>query len=97
MTTATAAPKAEIKIKAPENFDGKPKHVKRWLGSVRRYLDIKDHIYSNDQKKIIFALSYMEEGPAENCVEDFTEDTTLLTSGQPKGYVLDCVQWSASY
>jgi hypothetical protein len=86
-TTATAAPKAEIKIKAPENFDGKPDHVKRWLGSVKRYLDINDHVYGNDQKKIIFALSYMGDGPAENWVEDFTDSTTtLLTSGQLKGY-----------
>jgi hypothetical protein len=86
-TTATAAPKAEIKIKAPESFDGKPDHVKRWLGSVRRYLDVNDHIYNTEQKKVIFALSYMGDGPAENWVEDFTDSTTtILTSGQPKGY-----------
>ena len=85
--TATATPKAEIKIKAPDTFDGRPEHVKRWLGSVRRYLDVNDHIYNTDQKKVIFALSYMGDGPAENWVEDFTDSTTTtLTSGQPKGY-----------
>src|ERR1700709_2864229 len=87
MARSTTAPKSEIKIKAPETFDGKPEHVNRWLGSVKRYLDINSHIYDTDDKQVLFTLSYMQDGPAENWVEDFTEDAmTPGTSGQAKGY-----------
>jgi hypothetical protein len=84
---ATTASRSEIKIKTPENFDGRPEHVNRWLGSVKRYLDINSHIYFDDDRKVLFALSYMQSGPAESWVEDFTNDTaTIVTSGQAKGY-----------
>ena len=84
---AANAPRSEIKIKTPDVFDGKPEHVNRWLGSIKRYLDINSHIYHDDDRKILFALSYMGDGPAESWVEDFTEaTTTILTSGQAKGY-----------
>jgi hypothetical protein len=87
MAGSTTTPKGEIKIKAPETFDGKPEHVNRWLGSVKRYLDINSHIYDTDDKQVLFTLSYMQDGPAENWVEDFTEDATAIgTSGQAKGY-----------
>jgi hypothetical protein len=79
--------RSEIKVKSPENFDGKPEHVNQWLGSVKRYLDINNHIYHDDERKVLFALSYMQDGPAESWVEDFTNDTvTIVTSGQAKGY-----------
>jgi len=87
MTTTSSTPKGEIKIKAPKTFDRKPEHVNRWLGSVKRYLDINSHIYDSEEKKVLFTLSYMQDGPAENWVADFTEDTmTILMSGQAKWY-----------
>jgi hypothetical protein len=84
---ATTASRSEIKIKTPENFDGRPEHVNRWLGSVKRYLDINSHIYFDEDRKVLFALSYMQSGPAKSWVEDFTNDAaTIATSGQAKGY-----------
>jgi hypothetical protein len=84
---AAITPKGEIKVKTPETFDGRPENTKRWLGSIQRYLDMNSHVYSDNDKKILFALSYLQEGTAESWVEDFTEEATKIgTSGQSKGY-----------
>ena len=81
------APKAEIKIKTPDSFDGKPENAKRWIASVQRYLDMNKHIYDTDEKKVLFALSYLQTGPAEVWVEDFTISAgTATSSGGVKGY-----------
>jgi len=85
--STTTAPKAEIKIKTPDSFDGKPENAKRWITSVQRYLDMNKHIYDTEEKKVLFALSYLQAGPAEVWVEDFTETAGSTTSsGSVKGY-----------
>jgi len=82
-----AAPKAEIKIQGAKDFDGQPEHAQRWITTVMRYTTANAHIYDTDQKKVIYALSYLQNSPAESWVEDFTSAAEVIsTTGQAKGY-----------
>src|SRR6267154_5694657 len=52
-----------------------------------RYTTANAHIYDTDQKKVLYALSYLQNGPTESWVEDFTEAAEIITStGQAQGY-----------
>ena len=54
----------ELRIGAPEAFDGNFAKAKPWLHSVQFYLEVNKDVYNTDTKKIAFALSYMTKGPA---------------------------------
>ena len=67
---APAAPSAastkitEIRIRCPNEYDGKAETAQAWLDSVQLYLLINHALYYDDDRKITFALSYMKKGSA---------------------------------
>ena len=54
----------EIRIRCPDEYDGKAETAQAWLDSVRLYLLINHALYYDDDRKIAFALSYMKKGSA---------------------------------
>ena len=56
--------KKEINIGKPQPFTGERANARTFLEQVQDYLEINDHVYDNDKKQIIFALSFMPEGEA---------------------------------
>ena len=49
----------EISINKPPIFTGATNRARKWLANVRAYLMLNQVVYNNDEKKILFALSYM--------------------------------------
>ncbi|PAV17366.1 hypothetical protein PNOK_0743000 [Pyrrhoderma noxium] len=49
----------EISINKPPIFTGATNRARKWLADVRAYLMLNQAVYNNDEKRILFALSYM--------------------------------------
>ena len=62
--SATSSRITEIRIRCPDEYDGKAENAQAWLDSVRLYLLINNALYYDDDRKIAFALSYMKKGSA---------------------------------
>ena len=54
----------EFKLNPPTAFSGDRKKLKEFLIETEMYLTINREVFDTDEKKIIFALSYMREGTA---------------------------------
>lgn len=54
----------EIKIGHPTTFNGDLTIAQQWVNQVLTYLTLNEAIYNTDEKKIIFAISFMSEGTA---------------------------------
>ena len=63
-TSATSMKITEIRIRYPNEYDGKVETAQAWLDSVRLYLLINHALYYDDDRKIAFTLSYMKKGSA---------------------------------
>jgi len=55
----------EIKMNTPTLFSGEQKKLNNFLLEVEMYQMMNSKVYDTDQKKIIFALSFMKEGVAK--------------------------------
>ena len=81
-TTTTAPPKPqELKLGQPSTFDGEPKKARAWINNTQLYLLINKDVYDHDDKKIVFALSFMKEGSAG--LWALTETEAALTRNPP--------------
>ena len=82
-TTTTAAPPEpqELKLGQPSTFDGEPKKARAWINNTQLYLLVNKDVYDHDDKKIVFALSFMKEGSAR--LWALTETETALTRNPP--------------
>ena len=63
-TAAAAAQNKEIKMNTPTPFTGKREKLEEFLIELEMYLAMNADIYNTDQRRIIFALSFMKEGTA---------------------------------
>jgi hypothetical protein len=52
----------ELKLHQPSEFTGKKDDLKYFLQKVRMYLLINKRNYDDDEKKILYALSFFKEG-----------------------------------
>jgi len=66
-TTAAAVPNKEIK--------GKREKLEEFLIELEMYLAMNADIYNTDQRKIIFALSFMKEGTAGSWKQSYWRQT----------------------
>ena len=82
-TTTTAAPPKpqELKLGQPSTFDGEPKKARAWINNTQLYLLVNKDIYDHNDKKIVFALSFMKEGSAG--LWALTETETAFTRNPP--------------
>ena len=62
----TSTKPTELHLNTPKVYDGSPATAKYWLNSVRTYLLINKDVYSTDDKKVGYALSFMTEGTAKS-------------------------------
>ena len=67
--TTTAKP-IKLQIGTPEAYDGSFETSRQWLNAIQLYLLVNEDIYNNNDKKIVFILSYMTKGSALTCVEN---------------------------
>ncbi|KIK77152.1 hypothetical protein PAXRUDRAFT_17685 [Paxillus rubicundulus Ve08.2h10] len=69
-TTMTMKP-TELKIGTPSFFDGNTDDAAQWMYSVIAYLNPNEEVYTNDKKKIIAILSFMNKGTADSWAEAY--------------------------
>ena len=69
--TTAAIPSKEVKLNLPKPFSGKRTELRRFLQDVIVYLTINKEIYDNDDKKIAFTVSFMNDGDAAAWKEEF--------------------------
>ena len=70
----------ELRIGAPEAFDGSYDKSTQWLNTVRFYLLVNDKVYDTDNKMIAFALSYMTKGSTLTWATTFRQNTITGTT-----------------
>ena len=71
MTNTAVAVAKEIKIASPSPFTGDPEKTRKFLQDVELYIRINSALYDTDEKKIIFALSFMKGGTAVGWSESY--------------------------
>ena len=77
MTTTTKPIK--LRISTPEAYDGFFKTLRQWLNTIQLYLLVNEDVYNNDDKKIMFVLSYMIKGSALTWAATFQENSVDAT------------------
>ena len=68
----------EIKLNQPKPFTGKQEDLKKFLQDTNLYLLVNSKVYDTDIKKIMFALSFMNEGDVASWKEQLLEDAMAL-------------------
>ena len=66
----------EIRINLPKEFSGLQSEAGPFLQDVTLYLTLNQEVYNNDNKKIVFALSFMNSSPAQAWKEFFITQKT---------------------
>jgi len=61
----------EVRMNPPKPFTGKRTELKRFMQDVIVYTTINKEIYDNDDKKIAFTISFMNDGDAGAWKEEF--------------------------
>ena len=78
----TTENKKEFNINKPKDFDGNRKDIQSFLLDCKVYLQTNQHVYTTDESKITFVLSFMNEKEAkrwkENYLLSITDPTTDL-------------------
>ena len=80
----------ELRIGAPEAFDGSYDKSTQWLNAVQFYLLVNDKVYDTDNKKIAFTLSYMTKGSALTWATTFRQNAIIgmtITMGTFSNFV----------
>jgi len=86
-TAATASPRPnpqplpaisskEIRINFPKEFSGAQHETTSFLQDISLYLTLNHDVYDDDNKKIVFALSFMNKGSAQAWKESFIIEKT---------------------
>ena len=70
--TTTAAKEARMGVSTP--FSGKRRDLKKFLMTCKMHLQANRAIYNNDEKKVVFVLSFMTEGDAATWREQWLND-----------------------
>ena len=72
-TQEEAMSEKELRINPPKVFDGNQDNFIPFIQDTRVYLSLNDKSYNTDQKKIIYVLSFMNEGMAKTWKEAFLD------------------------
>ena len=59
MSTSTNSTPKEFNINKPKEFDGNRKDVQSFILDCKVYLQVNQHIYTTDDSKVAFILSFM--------------------------------------
>jgi len=72
-TQEEAMSEKELRINPPKVFDGNRDNFIPFIQDAQVYLSLNDKSYNTDQKKIIYVLSFMNEGTAKTWKEAFLD------------------------
>ena len=76
--TEETAKAMEIKLNQPKPFTGRREDLKKFLQDTNLYLLVNSKVYDTNIKKIVFTLSFMNEGDTASWKEQLLEDTMAL-------------------
>ena len=79
VTMTTTAKPVKLRIGTPEAYDSSFETLRQWLNTVQLYLLVNEDVYNNDNKKIVFVLSYMTKGSALTWAATFWENSINTT------------------
>ena len=82
----------EIRINLPKKFSGLQSKAGPFLQDVTLYLTLNQEVYNDDNKKIVFALSFMNSGPAQAWKESFITQKTNVNGNMNLGTWVACKQ-----
>ena len=74
MTDGTSTTAKEARMGVPTPFSGKHRDLKKFLMTCKMHLQANRAIYNNDEKKVVFVLSFMTEGDAATWREQWLDD-----------------------
>ena len=74
MTDGTISTAKEARMGVPTPFSGKRGELKKFLMTCKMHLQANQVIYDNDEKKVVFVLSFMTEGDAATWREQWLDD-----------------------
>ena len=74
MTNSTTTAAKEARMGVPTPFSGKCRDFKKFLMTCKMHLQANQAIYNNDEKKVVFVLSFMMEGDAATWREQWLDD-----------------------
>ena len=66
-----------------EAYDSSFETSRQWLNAVQLCLLINEDVYNNNNKKIVFVLSYMTKGSALTWAATFRENSVDATGKEP--------------
>ena len=82
----------EIRINLPKEFSGLQSKAGPFLQDITLYLILNQEVYNDDNKKIVFALSFMNSGPAQAWKESFITQKTDANGNMNLGTWVACKQ-----
>ena len=68
----------EIKLNQLKPFSGKQEDLKKFMQDTNLYLLVNNKVYDTNVKKIVFTLSFMNEGDTASWKEQLLEDAMAL-------------------
>ena len=74
MTDGTITAAKEARMGVPTPFSGKRRDLKKFLMTCKMHLQANWAIYDNDEKKVVFVLSFMTEGDTATWREQWLDD-----------------------
>ena len=82
----------EIRINLPKEFSRLQSKAGPFLQDVTLYLTLNQEVYNNDNKKIVFALSFMNSSQAQAWKESFITQKTDANGNMNLGTWVACKQ-----
>ena len=74
MIDRTTSAAKEARMGVPTPFSGKHRDLKKFLMTCKMHLQANQAIYNNDEKQVVFVLSFMTEGDAATWREQWLDD-----------------------
>ena len=82
----------EIRINLPKEFSGLQSEAGPFLQDVTLYLTLNQEVYNDDNKKIVFALSFMNSSSTQAWKESFITQKTDANGNMNLGTWVACKQ-----
>jgi hypothetical protein len=76
----TVAKESKKKLNTPTPFTGKREDLRKFLQEVKIYLLANKDVYPTDLDKVLFVISYMNEGDANSWKEEFFDTAEQIAA-----------------
>ena len=84
MTDGTITAAKEARMGVPTPFSGKHRDLKKFLMTCKIHLQANRAIYDNNEKKVVFVLSFMTEGDAVTWREQWLDNLNAKAKASNK-------------